>query len=125
MKKIEVVAAVICRENKVFATQRGYGEFKDWWEFPGGKIEPGETPEEALKREILEELHTEISVDKFLTTIEYDYPKFHLMMYCYICHVIKGNLELVEAEDARWLEKENLNVVNLLPADIKVVEKMI
>ncbi len=125
MKKIEVVAAVICRENKVFATQRGYGEFKDWWEFPGGKIEPGETPEEALKREILEELHTEISVDKFLTTIEYDYPKFHLMMYCYICHVIKGNLELVEAEDARWLEKENLNVVNWLPADIKVVEKMI
>ena len=125
MKKIEVVAAVICRENKVFATQRGYGEFKDWWEFPGGKIEPGETPEEALKREILEELHTEISVDKFLTTIEYDYPKFHLMMYCYICHVIKGNLELVEAEDARWFEKENLNVVNWLPADIKVVEKMI
>jgi len=125
MKKIEVVAAVICRENKVFATQRGYGEFKDWWEFPGGKIEPGETPEEALKREILEELHTEISVDKFLTTIEYDYPKFHLVMYCYICHVIKGDLELVEAEDARWLEKENLNVVNWLPADIKVVEKMI
>ncbi|WP_024989222.1 (deoxy)nucleoside triphosphate pyrophosphohydrolase [Segatella albensis] len=124
MRTIEVVAAVICRENKVFATQRGYGEFKDWWEFPGGKIEIGETSEEALKREIREELHTEISVDKFLTTVEYDYPKFHLVMYCYICHVIKGELELVEAEDARWLGEENLDVVNWLPADMMVVKEI-
>ena len=124
MRTIEVVAAVICRENKVFATQRGYGEFKDWWEFPGGKIEIGEKSEEALKREIREELHTEISVDKFLTTVEYDYPKFHLVMYCYICHVIKGELELVEAEDARWLGEENLDVVNWLPADMMVVKEI-
>jgi 8-oxo-dGTP diphosphatase len=124
MRTIEVVAAVICRENKVFATQRGYGEFKDWWEFPGGKIEIGETSKEALKREIREELHTEISVDKFLTTVEYDYPKFHLVMYCYICHVIKGELELVEAEDARWLGEENLDVVNWLPADMMVVKEI-
>lgn len=122
MKTINVVAAVIESGGKYFATQRGYGEFKDWWEFPGGKIEPGETPEEALQREIREELETEISVDRHLATVDYDYPSFHLHMACYICHVATGNLHLVEAEDARWLAKEELDSVEWLPADKEVIE---
>jgi 8-oxo-dGTP diphosphatase len=117
MKNISVVAAIIIKDNKVFATQRGYGEFKDWWEFPGGKIEAGETPEQALKREIEEELDTVISVDKYITTVDYDYPSFHLNMRCYICHVIKGKLDLLEAEQAKWLTKKDINSVNWLPAD--------
>ena len=103
MKHIEVVAAIICRDGLVFATQRGYGEWKDWWEFPGGKVEEGESREDALRREIREELNTEISVDRFVMTVEYDYPAFHLTMHCYVCHVLSGHLELLEAEDARWL----------------------
>lgn len=122
MKTINVVAAVIERGGKYFATQRGYGEFKDWWEFPGGKIEPGETPEEALRREIREELETEIVVDRHLTTVDYDYPSFHLNMACYLCHIAVGNLYLVEAEAARWLAKEELDSVAWLPADKEVVE---
>ena len=124
MKQIEVVAAIIRKEDKIFATQRGYGEWKDWWEFPGGKIEAGETPEEALKREIQEELSTEISVDKFLCTVEYDYPAFHLTMHCYLCSLLTEALHLNEHEAAKWLTMEELNTVKWLPADMEVVEKM-
>ena len=124
MKQIEVVAAIILKEDKIFATQRGYGEWKDWWEFPGGKIEAGETPEEALKREIQEELSTEISVDKFLCTVEYDYPAFHLTMHCYLCSLLTEALHLNEHEAAKWLTMEELNTVKWLPADMEVVEKM-
>ena len=124
MKQIEVVAAIIRKEDKIFATQRGYGEWKDWWEFPGGKIEAGETPEEALKREIQEELSTEISVDKFLCTVEYDYPAFHRTMQCYLCSLLTEALHLNEHEAAKWLTMEELNSVKWLPADMEVVEKM-
>ena len=125
MKHIEVVAAVILRDGKIFATQRGYGEWKDWWEFPGGKIESGETPEEALKREIREELATEIEVGKLLTTVKYDYPKFHLTMHCYLCVIISDQLSLLEHEDARWLVMDELDSVKWLPADKDVIEKLI
>ena len=121
MKQIEVVAAIIRRGDKVFATQRGYGEWKDWWEFPGGKMEAGETPEEALVREIREELSAEISVDEFLTTVEYDYPKFHLTMHCYLCSLVGDALHLNDHEAARWLTKEELDSVAWLPADVLVV----
>ena len=124
MKTIRVVAAVIRKGEKIFATQRGYGDLKGGWEFPGGKIEAGETPQEALKREILEELDTEISVGEWIGTIEYDYPAFHLSMDCFWCEVVSGNLELKEAEDARWLTKETLDSVNWLPADITLIEKV-
>ena len=116
-KHIEVVAAIILRDGRIFATQRGYGEWTDWWEFPGGKIEPGESPEDALKREIREELATEIEVDELLTTMEYDYPKFHLTMHCYLCTIISGDLSLLEHEDARWLAIDELDCVKWLPAD--------
>lgn len=122
-KKIEVVAAVILQDGKLFATQRGYGEWKDWWEFPGGKIESGETPEEALKREIREELATEIEVKELFTTIDYDYPKFHLTMHCYLCTILNGQPSLLEHEDARWLEMNEVNSVRWLPADKDVIEK--
>lgn len=122
MKTINVVAAVIESGGKYFATQRGYGEFKDWWEFPGGKIEPGETPEGALRREIREELQAEIAIDRHVTTVDYDYPSFHLHMACYMCHVVAGDLFLVEAEAARWLAKDELDTVDWLPADRVVVE---
>ena len=122
-KKIEVVAAVILQDGKFFATQRGYGEWKDWWEFPGGKIESGETPEEALKREIREELATEIEVKELLTTIDYDYSKFHLTMHCYLCTILSGQPSLLEHEDARWLEMDEMNSVRWLPADKDVIEK--
>ena len=125
MKQIEVVAAIIRKDDKIFATQRGYGEWKDWWEFPGGKMEVGETPEEALKREIREELLTEISVDELLCTIEYDYPKFHLTMHCYLCSLLTDALHLKEHEDARWLTKDELDIVKWLPADKGIVEKII
>ena len=124
MKTIRVVAAIIFNQGKVFATQRGYGEFKDGWEFPGGKIEPGETPEEAIKREIKEELDTEIEIVKFLDTVEYDYPKFHLSMDCFICKVKSGDLVLKEHEAAKWLTKENLDSVDWLPADQGLIEKI-
>ena len=122
MKQIEVVAAIIRdAEGRIFATQRGYGEWKDWWEFPGGKMEAGETPEEALKREIREELSTEISVDKFFCTVEYDYPSFHLTMYCYLCSLLTEALHLNEHEAARWLSKDELECVEWLPADWQII----
>lgn len=121
-KNIEVVAAIIRKEDKIFATQRGYGEWKDWWEFPGGKMEVGETPEEALVREIREELSAKISVDEFLCTVEYDYPQFHLTMHCYLCSLMTDSLHLNEHEAARWLSKDELDSVKWLPADVKVVE---
>ena len=124
MKTVRVVAAVIRKDNKIFATQRGYGEFKDGWEFPGGKIEEGETPEQALAREIREELNTEIQVGKLIDTIEYDYPKFHLSMDCFWCEIMQGGLELKEHEAARWLSKEDLYSVDWLPADVGVVERV-
>ena len=124
MKQIEVVAAIIRKGDKIFASQRGYGEWKDWWEFPGGKIEAGETPEEALVREIREELSTEISVDEFLCTVEYDYPKFRLKMHCFLCSLLSEALHLNEHEAARWLTKDELTSVKWLPADKEVVEKV-
>ena len=123
-KHIVVVAAIIVRDGRIFATQRGYGEWKDWWEFPGGKIEPVESTEDALKREIREELATEIEVDELLTTVEYDYPKFHLTMHCYLCTIISGDLSLLEHEDARWLALDELDCVKWLPADKDVIEKL-
>ena len=125
MKTIEVVAAVIRKDDKIFATQRGYGEWKDWWEFPGGKMEPGETPEEALRREIREELSTDISVDEFLCTVEYDYPKFHLVMHCYKCSLLTESLHLNEHEAAKWLGREELTSVKWLPADVEVIEGLL
>lgn len=125
MKRIEVVAAIIHdAEGRIFATQRGYGEWKDGWEFPGGKMEAGETPEEALRREIWEELETRIEVERLVETVEYDYPQFHLTMHCFLCRVESGRLELKEHEAARWLEKDKLNEVDWLPADRAVVEKL-
>ena len=149
MKQIEVVAAIIRKGDKIFATQRGYGDFKDWWEFPGGKMEAGESPEEALIREIHEELSTEISVDEFLCTVEYDYPNlavgracsrsenskqglvssrstaaFHLTMHCYLCSLLSEALHLNEHEAAKWLTNDELDSVEWLPADLEVVEKM-
>lgn len=125
MKKINVVAAIIHdTQRRIFATQRGYGEWKDWWEFPGGKIEDGETPEEALKREIREELAAEIEVRQLFTTVEYDYPKFHLTMHCYLCTLLSTTPQLLEHQDARWLAIEELNSVKWLPADKDVIEKL-
>ncbi|MCI6861161.1 MAG: (deoxy)nucleoside triphosphate pyrophosphohydrolase [Prevotella sp.] len=125
MKTIEVVAAVIRKDDKIFTTQRGYGEWKDWWEFPGGKMEQEETPEEALKREIHEELSTDISVDEFLCTVEYDYPKFHLVMHCYMCSLLTDSLHLNEHEAAKWLGREELTSVKWLPADVEVIERLL
>jgi 8-oxo-dGTP diphosphatase len=122
MKQIEVVAAIIRKGDKIFATQRGYGEWQDWWEFPGGKMEARETPEEALVREIREELSAEISVDELLCTVEYDYPKFRLKMHCYLCSLVTEALHLNEHEAAKWLAKDDLDSVKWLPADVKVVE---
>ncbi len=121
MKRIEVVAAIIAENGRIFATQRGSGDFKDMWEFPGGKMEPGESREEALVREIREELDTEVSVDDFLCTVEYDYPAFHLTMHCFICSVVSGALVLREHEAARWLSKDELYSVDWLPADVGVI----
>ena len=129
MKTVKVVAAVITASNEngekmIFATQRGYGEFKDGWEFPGGKVEPGETPQAALKREIMEELETEIEVGELIETIEYDYPTFHLSMDCFWAEIVKGDLVLREHEAAKWLTKEQLESVEWLPADLGLVDKV-
>ena len=122
MKVVKVVAAIIAQEGKIFATQRGYGEFKDGWEFPGGKIEEGETPQQALVREIQEELDTEVEVGDLLGTVEYDYPTFHLSMQCFLCRIKAGSLNLKEHEAARWLAEDELDSVDWLPADIEVLE---
>lgn len=129
MKTVKVVAVIIKAVNEngetiIFATQRGYGDFKGGWEFPGGKIESGETPQEALKREIIEELDTEVSVGELMDTVEYDYPQFHLSMDCFWCQIVRGNLVLKEHEAARWLTKDELNNVEWLPADITLIEKI-
>jgi 8-oxo-dGTP diphosphatase len=128
MKTIKVVAAVICdaldKKEKIFATARGYGDFKGQWEFPGGKVEPGETSQQALVREIQEELATKIRVGNLITTIEYDYPAFHLSMDCFWCEVEEGELKLLEAEDARWLTKDKLNSVKWLPADVNLIAEI-
>lgn len=124
MKTIRVVAAVIRKDDKIFATQRGYGELKGGWEFPGGKIEDGETPQEALKREIEEELDTEILVGELIDTIEYDYPNFHLSMDCFWCEIVEGKLVLKEHEAARWLDRKTIDDVEWLPADVTLVGKI-
>lgn len=128
MKTVKVVAAVICdsieKKSRIFATARGYGELKGGWEFPGGKIEAGETPQQALKREIEEELDAEIRVGELIDTIEYDYPTFHLSMDCFWCEVESGDLKLLEAEAARWLTRDNLDSVDWLPADITIIDKI-
>ena len=124
MKTIRVVAAVIRKGEKIFATQRGYGDLKGGWEFPGGKIEPGETAVEALHREIREELDTEIEIYDRIDTVEYDYPDFHLSMECFVCEILSGNLELKEAQEARWLTREDLYDVAWLPADISLIQKI-
>ena len=124
MRTVKVVAAVIRNGDKVFATARGYGEYKGWWEFPGGKIEEGETPQQALAREIREELSAEIRVGDYIKTIEYDYPTFHLSMDCFWAGVISGELILKEAEAARWLTKDELDSVHWLPADLELVKTL-
>ena len=121
MKSIEVVAAIIRKGDKIFATQRGYGDWKDWWEFPGGKMEAGETAEEALVREIREELSTEITIDKFLNTVDYDYPQFHLTLHCFMCSLKSQALHLNEHEAARWLDKNSIHQVKWLPADEEIL----
>ena len=124
MKTIRVAAAIICDKGRIFATQRGYGPYRGGWEFPGGKIEPGETPEQALKREILEELDTEIAVGEPAGRVEYDYPDFHLSMDCFFCRLLSGNLTLKEHEAARWLCPEELDTVSWLPADLSLIERL-
>lgn len=124
MKTIEVVAAIIIRDGKIFATQRGYGEWKGWWEFPGGKIEPGECPQEALVREIREELDAEIEVGELLETVEWDYPDFHLKMHCFICSLVSESVRLNEHEAAAWLTRETLRSVKWLPADEGLVGRI-
>ena len=121
-KIIAVSAAVIVSDGRIFATQRGYGDWKDYWEFPGGKIEPGETPRQALVREIEEELETEITVGPFLKTVEYDYPKFHLTMHCFLCELISDHVVLLEHEATKWLDRDELDSVDWLPADLGLVE---
>lgn len=122
MKVIEVVAAIIFDKNKIFATQRGYGEFKDWWEFPGGKVEKNEAKQDALKREIKEELDIDIAIEDFITTVEYDYPNFHLTMHCFKCSLINGYPKLLEHEDSKWVDKKNINDLKWLPADLALID---
>ena len=125
MKIMEVVASIIHDdEDRIFSTQRGYGEWKDWWEFPGGKMEQGETPEMALKREIREELSAEISVETYFCTVEYDYPLFHLIMHCYLCSLMENTIHLNEHKAAKWLTKDEWDNVNWLPADKQIIEKL-
>ena len=122
MKIVKVAAAVIIADHRVFATQRGYGDYKDGWEFPGGKVQKGETSREALRREIREELETEITAGELIRTVEYDYPDFHLSMDCYLCTIVSGDLVLLEHEAACWLDKDNLYGVDWLPADLEILE---
>ena len=122
LKRIEVVAAVIVQNGSVLATQRGYGDFEGWWEFPGGKVDEGETPEQAIVREIHEELNAAIAVESYLCTAEHDYPTFHLSMRCYVCKLVDDRFELLEHHAARWLDSSNLREVDWLPADIQVVQ---
>ena len=124
MKSIEVVAGIISDSGKIFATQRGYGDYKDFWEFPGGKMEPGETPQQALARELREELSVEVDVGEFVCTVEYDYPGFHLTMHCFYCSVTGGTLTLLEHEAAKWLDMEQIHSVDWLPADVVVVNAL-
>jgi 8-oxo-dGTP diphosphatase len=124
MKKINVVAAIITKDNKVFATQRGYGEFKDGWEFPGGKVEAGETNEQALAREIKEELNADINVHELLHVVEYDYPAFHLTMHCYMCTLKSEHIDLLEHEAAKWLSMDDIDSVDWLPADQLILDKI-
>lgn len=124
MKKIEVAAGIVCQNNKILATQRGYGEFKGGWEFPGGKLEPGENTIDALKRELQEELDMEVIVGELLETVEYDYPQFHITMHCYLCQLAKEKFILKEHEAARWLEKRQLDEVDWLPADEEIIDKL-
>ena len=124
MKTIEVVAAIIVKGNEVFATQRGYGDFKGWWEFPGGKIETGECPQEALKREIMEELEAEVTIGDLLQTVEWDYPTFHLTMHCFVCSLESESLRLNEHADSAWLTKDALESVKWLPADLVLLDKI-
>ena len=124
MKNIEVVAAIFRKANTIFATEKGYGEFKGYWEFPGGKVEPGESLEEALRREIREELQVEIHIEEKFTELDYDYPNFHLTMHCYFCSVVSGEIKLVEATEGKWLRKEELDSVRWLPADISLIEEL-
>lgn len=124
-RTVRVAAAIMVKEGRIFATQRGYGDYKDWWEFPGGKLEDGETPEEALTREIREELRAEISIGRLFDTVEYDYPEFHLVMYCFLCGLASDGVELVEHEAAYWLGKKDIMAVRWLPSDIEVVEKLV
>ena len=125
MKTIKVVAAIIIKDGQIFATQRGYGEFKGWWEFPGGKMEPGESPQEALRREIREELDAEIEVRELLETVEWDYPNFHLTMHCFICSLVSESLHLNEHEAATWLTHETLRSVKWLPADEILLDRIV
>lgn len=118
------MAAIIKKDGKIFAVQRGYGEFKRGWEFPGGKMETGETPQQALCREIEEELETEISVDQFVATVDYDYPNFHLTMHCFLCSIKEGNLTLLEHSAAKWLDMKNVDSIDWLPADVEVVNTL-
>jgi 8-oxo-dGTP diphosphatase len=122
LKRIDVVGAIIVKDARILATQRGYGEFEGWWEFPGGKVEAGETPEQALVREIDEELNAAVAVDRYLNTAEYNYPTFHLSMRCFVCHLVDESFELLEHHAARWLSRPELDDVRWLPADIQVVE---
>ena len=122
MKTVNVVAAIIKRDNRILGTQRGYGDFAGGWEFPGGKIEPGETPEEAIQREVREELGVAIVVDRLVTVVDYDYETFHLHMYCFLCHMVSGQLELHEHRAARWLDVTTVDSVDWLPADIEVIK---
>ena len=124
MKKIEVVAAIIIRDGKVFATQRGYGQWQGWWEFPGGKIEAGECPQEALVREIREELEAEIQVGELIETVEWDYPAFHLTMHCFVCSLVSESMHLNEHEASAWLTRETLHSVKWLPADEGLIQKI-
>lgn len=123
MRTVKVAAAIIIENGRLFATQRGYGDYKDWWEFPGGKIEPGETAEEALRREIMEELNVDISIDRFFRHVEYDYPEFHLSMDCFLCHM-DDEPTLLEHESAKWLPFDDLFSVKWLGADIEVLERL-
>lgn len=124
MKTIKVVAAIIKRDNEVLATQRGYGNYEGWWEFPGGKIEPGEAAEQALMREIREELRTDISIERHVIDVSYDYPEFHMNMQCFLCSLAGDALTLVEHEDAKWLNAENIGSVKWLPSDIEVIDAL-